>query len=150
MLKTVTISKTMSIPAETVWSAIAGIGGLERWFPVIAACRVIGNGVGATRILSLAAGGEMTDRIELIDHGCRRFQYNRIESPFGVSHYLGTVAVGETVDGCSVVEWIVEIDAELVSQELLDFVHQAITDGVAGLERELLESAGSSLASAVS
>jgi Polyketide cyclase / dehydrase and lipid transport. len=89
----------------------------------------------------------MTDRIELIDHGHRRFQYNRIESPFGVSHYLGTVTVGETVDGGSVVEWMVEIDAELVSQELLDFVHQAITDGVAGLEWDLLESAASSSAS---
>lgn len=147
MLKTVIVSKTMAMPAETVWSAIAGIGGLERWFPVISACRVIGNGVGAIRILTLAAGGEMTDRIELIDHCHRRFQYNRIESPFGVSHYLGTVTVGETVDGGSVVEWMVEIDAELVSQELLDFVHQAITDGVAGLEWDLLESAASSSAS---
>jgi hypothetical protein len=147
MLKTVTISKTMAMPAETVWSAIAGIGGLERWFPVIAACRVIGDGVGALRILTLAAGGEMTDRVELIDHGRRRFQYNRIESPFPVSHYLGTVTVGEAVDGGSMVEWLVDIEAEAVSQELLDFVHQAITDGVAGLERDLLESATSSSAS---
>ncbi|WP_026601906.1 SRPBCC family protein [Methylomonas sp. 11b] len=147
MLKKVTVSRTMSISAETVWAAIAGIGGLERWFPVIAACRVIGNGVGATRILILAAGGEMTDRIELIDHDCRRFQYNRIESPFAVSHYLGTVAVGETVDGGSVVEWVVDIEAEAESQDLLEFVRQAISDGVAGLERDLLASAASRSAS---
>ncbi|MDT4288517.1 SRPBCC family protein [Methylomonas sp. MO1] len=135
MLKTVTISKTMSIPTETVWSAIAGIGGLERWFPVISDCRVIGNGVGATRILTLVAGGEMTDRIELIDDGNRRFQYNRIESPFPVSHYLGTVTVGEAVDGGSMLEWVVDIEAE------------AISDGVAGLERDLLTSAVSRSAS---
>lgn len=147
MLKTVIVSKTMPIPAETAWSAIAGIGGLERWFPVITACRAIGDGVGALRILTLAAGGEMTDRVELIDHGHRRFQYNRIESPFPVKRYLGTVTVGEAVDGGSMVEWVVDIEAETVSRELLDFVHQAITDGVAGLEWDLLELAASSSAS---
>ncbi|CAD6878321.1 hypothetical protein [Methylomonas albis] len=141
MLKTVNVSKTMPIPAATVWSAIAGIGGLERWFPVITACCVIGNGVGAMRVLTLAAGGEMTDRIELIDHGRRRFQYNRIESPFPVSSNLGTVEVGEALDGGSVLEWSVDIDADAESLDLLEFVRQAITDGVAGLEWDLLDSA---------
>ncbi|AMK77985.1 polyketide cyclase/dehydrase/lipid transport protein [Methylomonas methanica] len=147
MLKTVNVSKTMPIPAETVWSAIAGIGGLERWFPVIAACRVQGDGVGALRVLTLAAGGEMTDRIELIDHDRRRFRYNRIESPFPVNRYLGTVDVAETVDGRTVVEWVVDIEAEAESRELLEFVRQAITDGVAGLERDLLDLAASISAS---
>ncbi|WP_415880126.1 hypothetical protein [Methylomonas sp. TEB] len=34
MLKTVTVRNIMAIPREAVWSAMAGIGGLERWFPV--------------------------------------------------------------------------------------------------------------------
>lgn len=141
MLKTVNVSKTMPIPAATVWSAIAGIGGLERWFPVISACHLIGGGVGAMRVLTLAAGGEMIDRIELIDHGRRRFQYNRIESPFRVSSYQGTVEVCEGLDGGSVLEWSVDIDADTESLDLLEFVRQAITDGVSGLERDLLDSA---------
>ncbi|MBD9361686.1 hypothetical protein [Methylomonas fluvii] len=33
MLKTVTVRIIMAMPPEAVWSAIAGIGGLERWFP---------------------------------------------------------------------------------------------------------------------
>lgn len=139
MIESVNVSKTMSVPVERVWAAIAGIGGLDRWFPVIAACRVIGDGVGAMRILALAAGGEIKDRIELIDHQRRCFQYNRIESPFPVNHYLGTVAVNEAFDGGSEVSWTVEIDvAEAQRDELLDFIRQALAGGIAGLERELL------------
>lgn len=142
MFASVNVSKTMPIPAERAWSAIADIGGLERWFPVIAACRVTGSGVGAMRILTLAAGGEIKDRIELVDHVHRRFQYNRIESPFPVSHYLGTVDVAAADGGC-VVSWTVEIEvADQHRVELLAFIRQALTDGLAGLERDLPGSAG--------
>ena len=138
MIESVNVSKTMQVPAKRVWTAIAGIGGLDRWFPVIAACRVIGSGVGAMRILTLAAGGEIKDRIELIDHQRRCFQYNRIESPFPVSHYLGTVTVNEASDGGSEISWTVEIDVpEAQRDELLVFIRQALAGGIVGLEQEL-------------
>ena len=138
MLETVNISKTLPIPAGRVWSAIADIDGLERWFPVITACRVIGNGVGALRILTLEAGGEMQDRIELIDHERRRFQYQRIQSPFPVSRYLGTVEVCVTEDSACVVNWTVEIEVEEQHREALStFIRQAISAGLDGLQREL-------------
>ena len=139
MLESVTVNRIMPLPVAQVWAAIAQIDGLERWFPVIAACRVDGSGVGAIRILTLAAGGDMRDRIELIDHECRRFRYERIESPFPVSQYLGTVDVGVADNGGSVVNWTVEIEvAEAQAKELTAFLRQALTDGVAGLERDLL------------
>lgn len=139
MIESVNVSKSMQIPAERVWEAIAGIGGLDRWFPVISACRVIGSGAGAMRILTLADGGEITDRVELIDHRHRCFQYNRIESPFPVSRYLGTVAVNESADGGSEISWTVEIDVpEAQRDELLVFIQQALSGGIDGLERELL------------
>jgi hypothetical protein len=28
-------------PLTKVWAAISGIGGLDRWFPIITSCRVV-------------------------------------------------------------------------------------------------------------
>ncbi len=140
MIETVKVNKTITVPAERLWSAIANIDGLERWFPVIASCNVVGSGVGAKRILTLTGGGEMIDIIQLIDHQHRRLQYLRTVLPFPVSHYLGTVAVKVAPEGSEIC-WMVEIDVHKDQRgELLGFLRQALTDGVAGLARELLTS----------
>lgn len=146
MIELVNVSKTMFLPAERVWSVIADIGGLDRWFPVIADCRVIGSGVGAMRVLTLAEGGQIKDRIEQIDHDRRCFRYNRIESPFPVSRYLGTVEVKESSDGGSDISWAVEIDvADAQRDDVVVFIRQALAGGMAGLERELVASTAAML-----
>ncbi len=73
MQTSVTIRKSGAADVEAVWAAIRGIGGLDRWFPKIEACRVEGSGVGAVRIFTFANnGGEVRDRIIEIDEAARR------------------------------------------------------------------------------
>ena len=50
MIATVNVTKRLDASAEAVWAAIASVGGLDRWFPIISACRVEDSGVGAWRI----------------------------------------------------------------------------------------------------
>ncbi len=141
MIETVNVTKIIALPSDKAWQAIAQIGGLERWFPVITACQVTGCDVGATRLMTLTSGEEIIDRIESIDHQTRRFQYNRIKSPFPVNRYLGTVGVCKIGPDSSEISWSVEIDVDKNHRdELVGFIKQALSDGIDGLERNLSSS----------
>ncbi len=141
MIETVNVSKIIALPSDKAWQAIAQIGGLERWFPVITDCQVTGCGVGATRLMTLTSGEEIIDRIESIDHQTKRFRYNRIKSPFPVNRYLGTVDVCKIGPDSSEISWTVEIDVDKDQRdELAGFIKQALADGIDGMERDLLSS----------
>lgn len=138
MIGRIDIVKTIGVPSDKAWAAIRGVGGLDRWFPVISTCHVEGDGVGAIRILGLAQGGEMRDRIEEIDDAARRFRYLRIHYPFPAGFYMGTVVVQDTGSGKSEVTWTVEIEVDAeVHDELVAFIGAALSDGIAGLEQDL-------------
>lgn len=134
------VTRKVLVPAGEVWSAIEAVGRLDVWFPAIVTCTVTGNGVGAVREMDLDGGlGAMRDVVRSIDAAARRLTYERVESPFPVSSYLGTVEVFESYDGCAVVAWTVDFEsdpelAEGVAAVLVD----AIGAGVAGLEADLV------------
>lgn len=137
MIEYVNVTKTLSAGSDKVWSAIRGIGGLERWFPIIATCRVNGAGVGAIRIMTLNDGAEIKDRIDEINDTARRFRYTRTESPFPVNRYLGTVEVRD--DNCkTTLSWTLELDiSPEVRDELTSLLTGALSDGIDGLELDL-------------
>lgn len=144
MIETVNVTKLIAVPADQAWQAIAQINGLDRWFPVIADCTVTGNGVSAIRILTLTTGEKITDRIEAIDHHRKHFRYNRIESPFPVSRYLGTVDICQVGPDSSEIVWTLEIDVDNGQrEELAGFLRQTLSDGIDGLERDLVSQTAS-------
>ena len=134
----INITKIIVTNADLVWTAISGIDGLERWFPIIADCSVLGTGEGAIRLITLADGGKIKDRIELIDHKQQILRYNRVESPFPVQRYIGTVQVCKESDVSAKLSWTIDIDVQEVHRdELHGLVYQAISDGIDGLASEL-------------
>jgi len=143
MIETIDIVRTIDVPSGAAWAAIRGIGGLDRWFPVIATCHVEGDGVGAVRTLGLVQGGSMEDRIEEIDDRARRLRYVRFSHPLPVTSYKGTVVVRPAGTDKSELSWSVEIDiAAEARDELVAFLGKALTDGIAGLETDLRSRAG--------
>ncbi len=138
MIETIDIVRTIDVPGAEAWAAIRAIGGLDRWFPVISTCRVEGEGVGAIRTLGLGDGGEIEDRVEEIDDAARRFRYLRMRHPFPAASYKGTVLVRDAGVGKAEVTWSVEIDvAEEFRDELVALLRKALSDGLAGLGRDL-------------
>lgn len=132
------VTKTINVSTDKIWAAISGIGGLDRWFPIITSCRVEGEGVGAIRVLGLGDGSEIRDRIEEIDHKERRVRYLRTDHPFPVSRYIGTVEVRDGESGQSEVTWTIEIDvAAEARDELVGFLTTALSDGIGGIEQDL-------------
>src|SRR5205807_6393628 len=119
-------------------AAVRGIDGLDRWFPVIATCTVQGTGVGAMRVMGLEGGGELHDRIEELDESARRLRYLRVAHPFPVTRYLGTVEVREERAGAAELCWTIALEVEPADRDATAaFLFQAISDGVAGMAREL-------------
>jgi carbon monoxide dehydrogenase subunit G len=80
MIANANVKKIIAAPSNQVWQAIRSVGRLDRWFPVIESCHVEGEGVGAIRILGLAGGGEMRDKIVEIDDTKYRLRYERFQS----------------------------------------------------------------------
>jgi len=138
MHETVVIEKKLAVGADKAWAAIRAIGGLDRWFPIISACRVEGEGVGALRVMTLAGGGgEMRDRIVEISDAARRLRYERPHLPFPVSDYRGAVEIRGDGASC-VLTWTVRFNVEPAKRdEVAGLVRSAISDGVDGMEREL-------------
>lgn len=95
--------------------------------------------MGTERRLTLDGGlGEMLDLVRSIDPAARRLTYERVESPFPVSSYLGTVEVFTSYDGLAVVAWTVDFESEPEVAELVaDLLRGAIGDGVAGMDDDL-------------
>jgi hypothetical protein len=144
MTTTVIIDKNLRAPAQRAWEAIEAVGGLDRWFPIIDACRVEGDGDGALRVLTLAgSAGEMRDRIVEISREERRLRYHRGHHPFPVSDYFGTVEVFDVGPGASRLVWTVRFESAPENEApVRDLVRNAISDGVDGLERELIAAPG--------
>jgi hypothetical protein len=138
MIEQLNVTKTIIVDADQAWAAISSIGGLDRWFPIITNCTVFGSGEGATRILTLADGAKIKDRIEVIDPQHRRFRYTRTESPFPVQSYLGTVDVRKVNDGTAEVSWTVDMDVQEFQRDaLVELLRNALTEGIQGLEQDL-------------
>lgn len=131
------ITKKLNTSSAKAWDAIRNIEGLDRWFPIIDSCRVEGSGVGAMRYMTLE-GGAITDLIESVDDGRKRFVYLRTTSPFPVTHYRGTVEVFDSYDGQAVLTWTIDFESKPEDSEAVAvLVKGAISDGIDGMEREL-------------
>jgi hypothetical protein len=132
------IARKLNVPASTVWGAISRIGRLDVWFPSIATCRVEDEGVGARRFLTFHRGGSAEDHIVLIDHEKRRIVYDRVQSPFPVSSYIGTVEVFESFDSLAVVVWTVDFESTPEqSASVRTLLENGIGDGLLGMNADL-------------
>lgn len=138
MIANANVTKILNAPCDEVWSAVKSIDGLDCWFPIIASCRIEGAVVDAVRILGLAGGGEMRDRILEISDAERRVRHDRFALPFPVEKYLGTVEVRDAGPGQSELSWSVQVEAGASKKdEMTSLIQSAITDGIDGLAREL-------------
>ncbi len=137
MSQKIKITHTIRAPVDDVWRAISGIGGLDKWFPIIATCEVTGNGIGATRVCGLADGAKLYETVKEIDDEARRFRYSIDDSPLPISGYLGTVemhAVGDDTE----LSWSAEFDVDPAARDaIVTMLEGALGDGIKGLAADL-------------
>ena len=133
-----TVAKKMKVSANQAWQAVCGIGRLDVWFQRIDTCRVEGEGVGARRYMTLKGDAKIIDVITEINTVARRLKYQRVESPFPVSSYWGTVEVFTSFDGRAVVAWTVDFESKPeVSEDVTRTLEAGIGGALNGMEEDL-------------
>ena len=134
-----TITKKMNVPADKAWDAIRQFGRIDVWFPSMAECKIEGEGVGAFRYMTLEGGlGNITDRLVAMDEESHRLTYERTESPFPVTSYIGNVEVFASFDSRAVVVWTIDFESEPeVSEDVAVLLKDAIGAGLDGMETDL-------------
>jgi hypothetical protein len=139
MMQTITtVTRKMTVPAAKAWEAIAKIGRLDVWFPTISTCVVEGSGVGAIRRMDSTRGGKIVDHIVDIQPGQMRLTYERVESPFDVTSYRGTVEVFESFDGLGIVVWTIDFESTPENSPVVNAQLEAgLAQGVEGMKADL-------------
>lgn len=137
-MQIVSVKQRLRAPASAVWQLISQGGGVDRWLPIIATCRLDGTGPGARRACTTVDGQAIDETIATVDHDNRIFQY-RIDrqAMMPVTDLIGTLHVGEDGAGQAEVLWF--LNYRLVDASAADAVRAGIAQiyaaGLAGLER---------------
>lgn len=132
-----TIEHTYEINAEAekVWANVAKASGVHEWLPVITACHLEGEGVGAKRVCTTEQG-DMNETILSVDHDRRIFRYAIDEQPLlPISKVVGTMKVAEE-HGKTKLHWTLDFDID--DEDHVPAVRQAVGEmyqaGANGLE----------------
>lgn len=103
--------------ADRVWSVLQRFGDIATWHPAIAESRVEGqllDGMpGCVRVLHLAEGGTLRERLLAVDQANRSLTYRFDEAPLPVEEYHLTVAVlPVTEEARSFLRWSARFDVQ--------------------------------------
>lgn len=135
-------SGVIAASAESVWAVVRAFNGLPSWHPAITASELTSGAegqVGAVRKLTLADGGEVTERLVALDEQDRRYTYVfEGPNPFGVRSYASTIEVAEVTDtGHAFLQWRGEFDAEGADEAgLVDVFRSGVyATGIQGLQQ---------------
>lgn len=132
MSKTTTAIQTINASADAVWATIAQGGDVHKWFgSAFRACELKGSGEGAERILTLADGGQLRERIVEIDHAAKRFRYAIEEHPLPATNVVGRIEVEDLGGGKTEVRWgatytVADEHVGVVEQALMGVYGQGI------------------------
>jgi len=83
-------------------------------------------------------GGKIVDHIVDIQPEKMRLTYERVESPFAVTSYRGTVEVFESFDGLGVVVWTIDFESTPENSPVVSAQLEAgIGAGIEGMKADL-------------
>jgi uncharacterized protein YndB with AHSA1/START domain len=136
MMKTVSVSRRIQVPAEAVWEVVRTGAHLDRWVPAISSCALEGEGVGARRVCVINEQ-VLRESIETVDDASRLFQYRILEqSMMPVRNVLGTIHVSASGPSETEVLWFVnfELADERAWSAVKEGIESIYSSGIGGLE----------------
>ena len=135
-MKSVKISRHVSVDASAIWNIVRTGNGVEKWFPIIASCDLKGTGPGAKRVCVTQDGQTLEETIVSIDEQNREFVL-RIDkqSIMPITDIINRLSVSDANGGAQV-DWIAEF--ELADETMSGAIEQGLSDlyvmGIKGLE----------------
>ncbi len=127
----VNVTKTIAVPAGTVWKKISAFEGIEDFSP-IARSVVEGRGVGAKRSCFLPDNAEIKERLTKLDDSNMNLEYIILSGPFPLSDYVSNVSVKPVDDSHCEVSWGSQFntEAEAEMKSLFEGFYNAIMEGL--------------------
>ena len=96
-------------PFEDVLDLVGDFSILNDFHPMVATCDVEGEGVGATRTLTLSDGSEAVERLVALH--ADGYEYEHVAGQAPLTRYRGRVRVIPRGAGCTII-WSAEVHAE--------------------------------------
>lgn len=121
---------------RAVWALVGGFKALDRWHPEIIESTLIGTGkkVGDIRILTLADGETIVERLESYDENAMNLQYRILESPLPIENYVASIQVKNIGDKMTEVLWRSSFHAvEIGEGEIKEIISSIYTAGLNSL-----------------
>ena len=116
----VTKEINLKASATTVWKMIGGFNELDVWHPVVVDSQLeSGEGIrpGDIRVLSLANGEKITEKLVVYSDVKKTYTYAITESTLPVMDYVSTISVTDSGSGMSKVEWSSTFNASHATDE---------------------------------
>src|SRR6266540_1910719 len=84
----ITMHTKVNVPAAQLWGMVGGFNALPAWHPGVEKSEIEGAGKGSLRTLKIAGGGEVVERLELLNETERVYAYSIVKGPLPVADYL--------------------------------------------------------------
>ena len=107
------IKAAIDAPAEDVWALTRDFNGLPGWVPGIVGSRIEGDGIGATRHLTIKRRGDQwaIEKLESFDEQRFHMTYSIVDSSLPVKTYLSSFRLLPAEDGKScTLDWSAEFE----------------------------------------
>lgn len=108
-------SDVIPAPVARVWQVIRDFNALAVWTPFVADSRIEGgmpaDRVGCVRNFRLREGGEIRERLLMLDDRQHACSYAILDAPMNVSDYVATLRLSKVArDGTTFAEWEARFD----------------------------------------
>lgn len=128
------VSQQLNVPAAEVWGLVGEWNALPDWLPAVVKSELREDG--KVRVLTLAGGGTIEERLERADEGTRSYSYALMAGPLPVANYKATIAVKDRGDGAATVEWSSDFEArEAAEDDAAALIRDIYTSGFSNLRR---------------
>jgi hypothetical protein len=130
----VNMTTDLDVAADQLWSLIGGFNTLPDWHPLVDKSEL--QNEGSMRILSLASGGEIVEKLEKYDEKEKIYSYTITDSPLPVKNYSAQIKIIDHGEGKSSVEWSSEFEADGAPEnEALDVITGIFQSGLDNLKK---------------
>ncbi len=130
----VNMTTDLDVAADQLWSVIGGFNALPDWHPAVENSEL--QEEGNTRILSLAGGGEIVEKLEKHDDNEKIYSYTITDSPFPIKNYRAEIKVIDKGEGKASVEWSSEFSADGATEnEAIDVITGVFQAGLDNLKK---------------
>lgn len=124
----------ISASPDDVWATVRDFGAIDEYVPPITNAELSGDGVGATRTLTLDDGAEVVERLDDLDDSSRTLRYSIVDGPLPIQNYEGVLSVQPIDESSCEVTWASTFEVSEASVEEMSTVFGDLyTAGLNGL-----------------